>query len=426
MRVAVIGAGIVGVATAYELACDRHEVTVFERNSSVAEEASYANAGVVAPGYVTPWAAPGMPAKVLRHLARVHAPVRLARPMAPGQLRWLWQWWRACRADRFAANRAQMIALARYSQQRLHALTRALELRYEQASGMLVLLRRARDLAQARPGLKLLAELGIDFHLVGPDDARRIEPGLRSDTALHAAVHLPRAEVANCRQFAQLLRGLAQQRGADFRFQHEVLGVDPGPRPRLRHRVTRSAAEPPLDAPFDAVVICAALGSPALLRPLGLHLPLLPVHGCSVTAPLRLLDGAPEHGPRAAVVDEEYKVAISRLGSRVRVAGSAELGGRAQSPNEAVLRTLHKILDDWFPGCVEPDRQQTWKGARPMLPDGPPVVGASGAPGIWLNLGHGSSGWALACGSARVVADLVAARSPEIDVRGLDVARLRR
>src|SRR5512135_2722730 len=218
MRIAVIGAGIVGVTTAYELACDGHEVEVFERSGSVAEGASYANAGVVAPGYVTPWAAPGMPVKVLRHLLSRHAPVRLARPMAPGQLGWLWQWWRACRADRFALNRTQMYALARYSQQRLHALTRSLDLHYEQASGYLVLLRSARDLAQARASLKLLAELGVDFHLVGPEQARRIEPGLHPETALHAAVHLPGDEVGNCRQFAHLMRGQAQRRGADFRF----------------------------------------------------------------------------------------------------------------------------------------------------------------------------------------------------------------
>lgn len=424
MRVAVIGAGIVGVATACELACDAHEVTVFERHGSVAEGASYANAGVVAPGYVTPWAAPGMPAKVLRHLLGRHAPVRLERPMAPGQLRWLWRWWHACRADRFAANRTQMYALARYSQQRLHALAQALDLHYEQASGYLVLLRRARDLAQARTSLKLLAELGVDFHLVGPDEARRVEPGLHPRTALHAAIHLPGDEVGNCRQFAHLLRAQAQRRGAEFRFQQEVLALEPGARPRVRHRAVAPAAAP-ADAEFDAVVVCAALGSPALLRPLGLRLPLLPVHGYSVTAPLRVIDGAADLGPRSAVMDEEYKVAITRLGTRVRVAGSAELGGRPERVSEVAVRTLYKVLEDWFPGCVEPGRPQVWKGARPMLPDGPPVVGASGAPGIWLNLGHGSSGWALACGSARVVADLVAGSSPEIDVQGLEVARLR-
>ncbi len=427
MRIAVIGAGIVGVTTAYELARDGHGVTVFERRASVAEETSFANAGVVAPGYVTPWAAPGMPAKVLRHLLSRHAPVRLAWPMAPGQLRWLWRWWRACRAPVFAANRAQMYQLARYSQQRLHALSQDLQLQHEQASGYLVLLRTAKELHGARAGLKLMAELGVDFHLVDAARARSIEPGLNPGAALHAAVHLPADEVGNCRQFAQAMRVQAMRLGALFQFQHMVTGLTPVATPGstavVQHRPTGSTGAA-TDDRFDAVVVCAAMGSTALLRPLGLRLPLLAVHGYSLTAPLRVVEGHPELGPRAGVMDEKYKVAISRLGQRVRVAGSAELGGRQDSMNAASLQTLHKVLDDWYPGCAQLAQAQRWKGARPMLPDGPPVLGASAAPGVWLNLGHGSSGWALACGSARVLADQIAGRAPAIDTSGLNLARL--
>ena len=423
MRVAVIGAGIVGVTTAFELAQDGHAVTVFERRTSVAEETSFANAGVVAPGYVTPWAAPGMPVKVLKHLLSRHAPVRLAWPMAPGQLRWLWRWWRACRAPVFAANRAQMYRLARYSQQRLHALTQELQLDHEQATGYMVLLRSAQELAGARGSLKLLAELGVDFHLVDAARARQVEPGLNPDAPLHAAVHLPADEVGNCRQFAQAMRAEAQRLGAVFQFQRTVLGITPGTMPELQHRPTGGGVA--MAERFDAVVVSAALGSPALLRPLGLRLPLLAVHGYSLTAPLRVLEGHPHLGPRAGVMDEKYKVAISRLGQRVRVAGSAQLGGHAETMNPAALQTLHKVLDDWYPGCAQLAQAQRWKGARPMLPDGPPVLGASGMPGVWVNLGHGSSGWALSCGSARVLADQMADRAPAIDTSGLSLARLR-
>lgn len=425
MRVAVIGAGIVGVTTAFELAQDGHAVTVFERRSSVAEETSFANAGVVAPGYVTPWAAPGMPAKVLKHLLSRHAPVRLAWPMAPGQLGWLWRWWRACRAPVFAANRAQMYRLARYSQQRLHTLTHDLALGHEQASGYLVLLRTAQELTGARGSLRLLAELGVDFHLVDGARARQVEPGLSPSAPLHAAVHLPNDEVGNCRQFAQAMRAEAQRLGAVFRFQRAVLAVSPGAAPVVQHGAAGGGGPAQSDT-FDAVVVCAALGSAALLRPLGLRLPLLAVHGFSLTAPLRLVEGHPPLGPRAGVMDEKFKVAISRLGQRVRVAGSAELGGRLDTLAPAALNTLHKVLDDWYPGSAQLTQAQHWKGARPMLPDGPPVLGASGAPGVWLNLGHGSSGWALSCGSARVLADQLAGRAPAIDVSGLDVARLAR
>jgi D-amino-acid dehydrogenase len=439
MRVAVIGAGIVGVTTAYELAVDGHEVTVFERRASVAAEASFANAGVVAPGYVTPWAAPGMPGKVLRHLFSRHAPVRLALPFPPALLAWIWRWWRACRLSVHQANRTRMIRLARYSQERMRGLSGALGLEYEQAPGMTVLLRSERDLALARGSIKLLAELGVNFHLIDAARAREIEPGLSSETPLHAALHLPNAEVGNCRQFAHLLRGEAQRRGANFRFHRQVERIIPGARPVLRHRALArfesaqlSGAEVPTTLPeaegseeFDAVIVCAALHSARLLAPLGLQLPMAAVHGYSVTAPLRDGGKDPLVGPRSALMDERYKVAISRLGNRVRVSGSAELGGTLETQNEAPLATLYKVLDDWFPGCAQQAKAQSWKGARPMMPDGPPLIGASGLEGIWLNLGHGSSGWALACGSARLLADTVAARAPAIDAEGLGLERLR-
>ena len=423
MRVAVIGAGIVGVTTSFELARDGHQVTVFERRASVAEETSFANAGVVAPGYVTPWAAPGMPAKVLRHLLSPHSPVRLAWPMAAGQWRWMWRWWRACSAPVYAANRARMHGLARYSQLRLQMLSRELAFDHERARGYLVLLRSAKEMAMAQSGLKLLAELGVTHALVDGAGARNIEPGLNPEMSLHAAIHLPDDEVGNCRQFAQLLRAQAQSLGAVFLCQRNVLTLTAGDQPSLLHCDTDSPSATQQDG-FDAIVVCAAMGSAALLKPLGLRLPLVPVHGYSITAPLRQIEGCPQLGPSSALMDETYKVAISRLGQRVRVAGSAELGGRLAQNKLAPIGTLHKVLDDWFPGCAQTSQAQVWKGARPMLPDGPPVLGASGAPGVWLNLGHGSSGWALACGSARVLADQLAGRSPAIDVEGLDVGRL--
>ncbi len=445
MRIAVVGAGIIGVTTAYELAADGHEVTVLERHGSVSAETSFANAGIVAPGYVTPWAAPGMPGKVLAHLFSAHAPVRLNARLDLAALPWLWRWWRACGARTYSANRTRMQRLALFSRDRLHALTRELGLDYERRQGYLVLLRRPKDLAAAQPGLVLLGEIGIPFQLLDAAACRQAEPGLNADTPLHAGIFLPRDEVANCRQFALLMRAQAERVGARFRFHTTVHSIRPGARPVLTYQhlapdepTLASRADPanvgpdtvpmsgaPVDETFDAVVLCAALGAPALLRPLGLKLPLLAVHGYSVTAPLRHLDDYPDLGPRAGLMDERYKVAISRLGNRVRVAGSAEIGGALARHHPGALATLYKVLDDWFPGAARMSRAQVWKGARPMLPDGPPVLGASGIPGVWLNLGHGSSGWALACGSARVLADGLGARPLAIDVEGLGVERLR-
>ena len=446
MRVAVIGAGIIGVTCAYELAADGQQVTVFERRGSVAAEASFANAGVIAPGYVAPWAAPGMPAKVLRQLLRRHAPVRLRPTLDPAALAWIWQWWRACRAQVHLANRRRMQRLAGFSRDRLHQLTRDLGLDYEHAQGYLVLLRTAKDLALAQPGLALLAELGTRVETLDAHQCRVVEPGLNPDARLHAGIYLPDDEVGNCRQFANLLRNEAQRLGARFRFHTTVEKIIAGPRPQ----VVRVYAPPDDSAQpksrdedvsdeaaptepirhesatenFDAVVVCAALGAGALLRPHGLKLPLLAVHGYSLTAPLRHDENHPDIGPRAALMDERYKVALSRLGTRVRVAGSAELGGSVEQQRDAAFDTLYKVLHDWFPGAARLSHAQRWKGARPMLPDGPPVLGASGIAGVWLNLGHGGSGWALACGSARLLADAVAGRAPAIDTEGLGIERL--
>ena len=445
MQVAVVGAGVVGVAVAWELARDGHEVTVFERRGSVAAETSFANAGVIAPGYVTPWAAPGMTGKVLKHLFGRHAPVRIAG-LDFATLGWLLRWRRACTSESYAANRARLLRLARYSRARLHALTDQLGLDYERSAGYLVLLRDEQDLALARPGLKLLAETGVRFALIDGARCRQVEPGLNPETPLLAGIRLPDDEVGNCRQFTALLRAEAQRAGVQFVFHSDVRALRAGARPEVEHvhappeestllaaMIEEERHEGPLtqaqpferrSESFDAVVVCAGVGSRALLAPLGVCLPLVAVHGYSVTAPMRRIEAHPDIGPRSGVMDERYKVAVSRFGQRIRVAGSAEIGGRDGRMNSRALDTLYKVLDDWFPGVAQVSQVQVWKGARPMLPDGPPVLGASGSPGIWLDLGHGSSGWALACGSARVVADALAGRRPEIDVEGLDVSRL--
>ena len=421
MKIAIVGAGVIGVTTAYELARDGHDVTVFERNSAIAVESSFANAGVISPGYVAPWAAPGMPLKVFKHLFSRHAPVKIKFPLSNNDLAWMWHWWRACKLDTYIANRSRMQALASYSRDRLHEITADLSLEFERNQGYMVLLRNAKDSALMQPNLQVLRETGVPFKEISADEARLIEPALNPDNDFFGAVHLPSDEVGNCREFTLLLKAESQKLGVKFEMNTTVVGVLSAKCAILNIANESTSRE------FDAIVMCAGVASSELLKPilkpLRRKLPLVPVHGYSITAAIR----EPLNAPRSAVMDERYKVAISRMGNRVRVAGSAEIGGSLENKQISAISTLYKVMQDWFPGAAHISNMGAsvteWKGARPMMPDGPPVLGASGVPHIWLNLGHGSSGWALSCGSARVVADMIANRQPDVHASGFNIER---
>lgn len=398
MNIAIVGAGIIGVTTAYELAADGHDVTVLEQHGAAAEEASFAHAGRISTADMMPWT----------------TRVKLGWPLSASDLAWLWT---RHRAQRRALTHTSLLPLAAYSRDRLHQITADLQLEYERSDGSLTLLRSDKDQALAQPGLQLLREAGQTFREISADEARQIEPALHPHTPLAGAVHWPNDEVGNCRLFAVLLKQAAKSLGAQFEFHRRVARIDPA--------ATSTLGIEGEDAPrrFDAVVLCTGIGSGPLLEPLGVKLPLLALHGYSVSAPVR----EPLNAPRSTVLDAHHQVSISRLGQRVRVSGGADLGGPAKAHRGHSVRTLYQVLSDWFPGAAHlSSGVQVWKGARPMMPDGLPLLGASGAPGLWLNMGHGSSGWALACGSARAMADLIGGRSPDVDLAALGLSRLPR
>lgn len=425
MKIAIVGAGVIGVTTAYELACDGHDVTVFERNSSIAVESSFANAGIIAPGYVAPWAAPGMPFKVLKHLFSRHAPVKIKFPLHNNELAWIWQAWRACKLDNYLANRSRMQVLASYSRDRLHAITADLSLEFERNDGLMVLLRSDKDAKLMQPSLQALRDSGVVFAEIDAQAARLIEPAINPDNTFFGAVHLPSDEVGNCREFTLLLKAESQKLGVKYELNTTVASVLYSKSAIIN--IANESSQHNSMREFDAVVMCAGVASAELLKPmlkpLKHKLPLIPVYGYSISAQVR----EDLNAPRSAVIDERYKVAISRMGNRVRVAGSAEIGGSLENKQVSAISTLYKVLQDWFPGAAHISNMGAsvteWKGARPMLPDGPPVLGPSGVPNIWLNLGHGASGWALSCGSARVLADLIAKRAPDVDISGMSIER---
>lgn len=407
MRILIVGAGIVGTATAYELACDGHEVSVLEQAASAAEQASFASAGLLAPALLIPWSTPAAGRAWARRAGGRAATMRLVPGAGLAGRAWCWRWRRAGQDAQASARLQALAALGQASLERTRDISQALEVDIEASRGTLVLLRDPAELQLLQPLRVVLEGAGTALHDVDAATARLIEPGLASDVPLAGALHAPDGASANCRLFAQLLRQAAQERGARFHFHTRVQA--------LSHDgvgVQIAGREQPVRA--DAVVLCSGLASAELLRPLGLRLPLAPVHGYSITVPVR----DEMHAPQGSVIDPQHRITITRQGQRVRVSGGAELGHARGAHDEATLRTLYLALSGWFPGgaLASSPQVQVWRGARPTLPDGLPMLSAGPVPGLWLNTGHGASGWAQACGSARVVADLIAGRAPALDL----------
>lgn len=411
MKLAVVGAGIAGVATAHELALDGHEVVVYERHQTVAEEGSFASAALLSAGWTDSLTQADGPTPPLAGWLGLRAGLQLAGLPGASQWPWLWQWLRATRAPGREANRQRLLQLARFGQERLNLLTQEQQLEHERQPGLLVLWRSEREQAQAQPGLRWLREQGVALRELTPEQARQQEPSLHPDTPLHAALELPGATAINGRQFALQLRHLAQQRGARFEFGCQVESLSPGPTVQVGLRGPGSSLR---TERFDAVVVCAAMGSLALLKPLGLRLPLQPVWSHTLSAPVReALDA-----PLASVIDARHQISISRLGLRVRVAGGQRIGPLASARSPAQMRRLYQALADWFPGAARlagPQAAvQAWHGARAAHPDGLPLVGESGLPGVWLSLAHGEQGWSTACGGARWLADRLQGGPPGV------------
>lgn len=418
VKVAVVGAGVIGTTTAFELTRDGHEVTVYERRSTVAEEASFASGALVAAGWTAPW---NKPERSLRMpWASRPGGLKLARLPRGGEWRWLWRWLQAGQGARQAEHHRQVHQWVQYSQQRLLSITEERDLDHDRSQGMLVLWRNAREAEHGRSALQQMKDLGISCRELSADQARSLEPALNPETPLHSAVELGGEAAANCREFALSIRAEAQQQGCQFVFATSVDAIETlGPKSGVNLRLSSATTPDTHDVQrFDAVVVCAGVHSSRLLHPLGLRLPLQPVYGHSLSAAVR----EPLDAPLSAVLDAGQGISIARLGQRIRVAGGSEFGATPGQLSKATLRRLYGVLADWFPGAVRlggpRGSVQEWQGAQATLPDGPPLLGATIQPGVWLNLGHGAAGWAMACGTARVLADQLSGQSPEIDTTG--------
>ena len=415
MRILVLGSGVVGVTSAWYLRQAGHDVVVVDRQPGAALETSFANAGQVSPGYASPWPAPGIPAKAIGWLLSRHAPLAIRPTADPAQYRWLWQMLRNCTSARYAVSKARMVRLAEYSRDSLDELRRELGLDYEQRTlGTTQLFRTSEQLDAAARDITVLEQYGVRYELLDADGIIRVEPALaKVRDSLAGALRLPGDETGDCHLFTTRLAELARQQGVEFRHGQQIEALQAG-----GNQVTGVRIDGKLET-ADRYVLALGSWSPRLLAPLGIRLPVYPLKGYSLTIPI----SNPDMAPVSTVLDESYKVAITRFNDRIRVGGMAEVSGYDLSLPARRRQTLELVVRSLYPEGGNLEEAEFWSGLRPSTPDGPPVIGPTRYSNLLLNTGHGTLGWTMACGSARYLADLVDGRTPAIDPEGLDISR---
>lgn len=418
MKVIVLGSGVIGTTSAWHLAQAGHEVTVIDRQDGAGKETSYANAGEVSPGYSAPWAGPGVPVKAIKWLLMQHRPLVIRPQLDMAMVRWGLQMLRNCTAERYEINKGRMVRLAEYSRDVLREMRAELGLAYdERAQGTLQLFRTQKQLDGTGADIEVLKRYGVRFELLDRAGCIRHEPALaRVQDKFVGGLLLPGDETGDCFKFTQSLAARAARAGVKFLYGTDIqrLLTEGG---RISGVVTGQGT---LTA--DAYLVAMGSYSPKLLAPLGIHIPVYPVKGYSITVPITDASGAPE----STVMDETHKVAVTRLGDRIRVGGTAELAGYTLKLHEARERTLKHVVSDLFPAGGDVAKAEFWCGLRPMTPDGTPIVGGTRMDNLYLATGHGTLGWTMAAGTGRVMADLISGRAPAIDMEGLTVERYAR
>ena len=415
MKVLVLGSGVIGVTTAYYLAQAGHEVEVVDRQSGPALETSFANAGEVSPGYSSPWAGPGIPLKAIKWLLMRHGPLVVRPKFDPAMWSWLLKMLRNCTSARYAINKARMVPIAEYSRDSLRALRQETGIAYDERSrGTLQLFRTQAQVDGTGGDIEVLKQFGVPFEVLDPAGCIAAEPALaKVRDKIKGGLRLPGDETGDCQMFTERLAALCAGRGVKFRFGTAIDKI------LVSGKAVTGVATSAGLLTADAYVVALGSYSPILLRPLGLSVPVYPVKGYSITVPITDPDGAPV----STVMDETYKVAITRLGDRIRAGGTAEISGYDLRLHDARRDTLEHSVGELFPNGGSLKDATFWCGLRPMTPDGPPIIGESGIGGLFLNTGHGTLGWTMACGSGRVLADVITGRRPEIDVSELRLSR---
>ena len=415
MRVLVLGSGVIGVTSAYYLARAGFEVTVVDRQPAAAMETSFANAGQVSPGYASPWAAPGVPLKAIKWLLQRHAPLAIKPTASLDQYLWMAQMLRNCTASRYAVNKERMVRLSEYSRDCLDELRADTGISYEgRTLGTTQVFRTQEQLDNAAKDIAVLQQSGVPYEVLDRAGIARVEPALAGVTdILTGALRLPNDQTGDCELFTTRLAEMAAKLGVEFRYGQNIERLD-----FAGDRINGVWIDGKLET-ADRYVLALGSYSPQLLKPLGIRAPVYPLKGYSLTVPITNAAMA----PTSTILDETYKVAITRFDNRIRVGGMAEIAGFDLSLNPRRRETLEMIVGDLYPQGGDLTQASFWTGLRPTTPDGTPIVGGTTFRNLFLNTGHGTLGWTMACGSGRLLADLIARKAPQISAEGLDISR---
>jgi D-amino-acid dehydrogenase len=415
MRVAVLGAGIIGVTTAYELAKDGHEVLVIEKLAEPAAETSFANAGLFSPGHSYTWASPKAPGILWRSLFDDRQSLRFKPSLDLNLWTWSWQFLRNCTAERARINTQRKVRLCLYSQEQLHRVVQETGVQYDAGSGgLLYLYRSPQSFERGTANTKILTDEGLTLQPISPQEAAHKDVALAPvQDKFAGALFCPSDESGDCRMFTQNLARLCETRyGVQFFFNRPIVGFETqdGRANRIR------TATGPIQA--DVFVICLGVFSPQLARQIGGRLPIYPIKGYSLTVPIETHHAPPTLGG----VDEDNLVAYSRLGDRLRVTATAEFSGYDKSHKPSDFTHMVNTIRELFPNGADYHRPLAWAGLRPMTPEGTPIFGTGRYRNVFFNTGHGHIGWTMSTGSARITADLVAQRKPALDLAGMTLA----
>ncbi|MDP4796871.1 MAG: D-amino acid dehydrogenase [Rhodospirillales bacterium] len=410
MKVIVLGAGIIGVTTAYFLARQGAEVVVLDRQRAPGMETSFANAGELSYGMTSPWAAPGIPLKAIKWLFMRHRPLFIWPLMSPTMWVWCSKMLMNCNEKSYALNNGRMVRVSNYSRDSLTELMAELPINFDQRElGTLQLFRTQKQVDGSKADQDVLAEFDSPFEMLDRDGCIAVEPGLAHvSEKFVGGLRLLSDRTGDCRMFTQALADKAAEMGVSFHYNVTIdgLAMEQGRIVGVDSSEGRQTA--------DKYVCAMGPYAPILLKQVGIRLPIYPIKGYSITMPITDADAA----PRSTIMDETHKVAITRLGDRIRVAGQAEIIGYNKNLGSHATDSVRHVVNDLFPKGGDLAKAEGWTGLRPMTPDGPTRYD-----NLFLNTGHGTLGWTMSCGSARVVADLVMGRAPEIDMDGLTAAR---